>query len=539
MRHWGYHEGVRHLTFPGDTFGRLSWGAALGLLLLVQLLAVNYWQHFPSPNERPRVYQALAVVHRGTLSIGPEIERWGGSEDIAVHAERLYPNKAPGMLPLLLPGAVLAHFLTPCGSEDEIEWAVVLGRFLASSLPSWIVFLLLWRRSEQGPLLAGLWALTTPALAASLLLFSHALTACLLMAAFILLERASARADVAAGILLAWAAACEYPLVLPAVVLVLAVPGRSRWRRVLWSAGGAAVPLLGLALYNAACFGSPLSLSSAHEAHQAFASLEGTGLFGVGLPGWQGIWGLLFSPERGLCSWMPLVPLGALAFLWSRDLNWHRVGAPAIASFSLLLVMAGYRNWHGGWFPGPRYLLPVVPLLMVAVVPGLAALRRSTVGRVALAALVVWGAVASWLSVAAFPFPPDDVPLPFLTLAPPLLADGISFPSRFGSGLWLVALASGCVAAVWVLVRSVTTRLGELVLAVGVAVVLLGGAHATSEMPSSWKTRLEMAVIRDLYGDGRSRGALLTLQHECSTTSQCQQVRRWIEQVNRSQQSRR
>lgn len=530
---------MRHLTFPGSTSDRLSWGAALGLLVLAQLLAVNYWPHFPSPNERPRAYQALAVVHRGTLSIGPEIERWGGSEDIAVHAERLFPNKAPGMLPLLLPGAALAHLLTPCGSDQEIEWALVLGRLVASFLPFWIVFALLWRRSEQGPLLAGVWALTTPALAASLLLFSHALTACLLMAAFILLERASARADVAAGILLSWAAACEYPLVLPAVVLVLAVPGRTRWRRVLWCGGGAAVPLFGLALYNATCFGSPWSLSSAHEAHQAFAALEGSGWFGIGMPGWQGIWGLLFSPERGLGSWMPLVLLGAVASLWSRDWNWQRFGAPGVASLSLLLVMAGYRNWHGGWFPGPRYLLAVVPLLMVAAIPGLAALRRNTVGRVALAALAVWGAVASWLSVAAFPFPPEDMPLPFLTLAPRLLVDGITFPSRFGAAFWLVALASGWVAAVWVLVRSVTVRLGELVLAVGVALVLLGGAHAGSEMPTSWKLRLEMAVIRDLYGDGRSRGALTTLQHECDTPARCQRLRRWIEQVNLSEQSRR
>lgn len=518
---------------PQGAPGRLSWGAALGLLLLVQILAVNYWPRFPSPNERPRAYQALAVVHRGTLSIGPEIERWGGSEDIAAHAGRLFPNKAPGMLPLLLPGAALAHLLAPCGSDDEIEWTLVLSRLSASSLPSWIAFVLLWRRSEQGPLLAGLWALSTPALAASLLLFSHAGSASLLLAAFVLLERASARADAVAGILLAWAATCEYPLVLPAAVLVLAMPGKSRWRRVLWCAGGAAVPLLGLGLYNAVCFGSPWSLSSAREAHQAFAALEGSGLFGVGLPGWQGIWGLVFSPARGLFVWMPLLALCAVVSVFVRDVRWQRIGAPALASLSLLVVMAGYRNWHGGWFPGPRYLLAVLPLVMIAIAPGLAALRRSPLGRVALAALAVWGTLASWLSVWTFPFPPEEVPLPFLTLAPSLLADGIAFPSRLGTGFWLVAVVFGCAAALWVLGRSVTTRLRELALGVGLALVVLGGAHNLSELPSSWKTRLAIAVIRDLYGDGRSRGALARLQLECGTASQCRQVARWIEQINR------
>lgn len=534
MRATGYHAVVQsEATATATPLGSLRFELrlALGLLLAMQLLAVNYWPRFPSPNERPRAYQALAAVHRGSLAIGPELTRWGGSEDVAAHAGHLYPNKAPGMLPLLLPGAAVAHLLAPCGSEAELAWALVLGRLLASTVPTWVALWLLWRRPGPGPLLAGIWALATPALAASLLLFSHALTACLLLAALALLERGRRRCDAGAGAVLGWACACEYPLAVPAAVLVLAATGGPRWRRWLAVGAGAGVPATLLAIYNSACFGSVWSLSSAHEAHRGFAALEGSGVFGVGLPDWQGVWGLVLSPERGLVIWVPLVLVAALGLARLPIATWRTVAPAGLAFLSLLVLMSGYRNWHGGWFPGPRYLLAALPLLLVALAPALESLHRHGSARVTVGAAVAWGIAASWLSVASFPFSPEDLPMPFLSLSPALLAEGIAFPSRGGAAVWIPVLGLAAAVAAWALVRSVTRGAGELVGALGLGVAALLTAHAATPTATSWRSRLEVAVIRDLYGDGQPRGALARLRRDCLTPQQCAQVDRWSREL--------
>lgn len=493
-------------------------------------MAVNYWPAFPSPAERPRVYQALAVVHRGRLDIGREIRCWGGSEDVAAFAGRQFPNKAPGLLPLLLPGAALAHLTTPCGSQAELRAALVLGRLAACSLPLWVTLALLRRRKGPTEWLAWVWALASPAWAASLLLFSHAFTACLVLAGFVLLHGRTRhrRRDALAGALLGWAVGCEYPLAVPAAVLVLAVAGPGRWRRWLAIVAGAVGPAAGLAAYDQACFGSPWSLSSAHEAHAGYASLLGSGVFGVGLPTPAGLFGLLLSPARGLLVWFPLLWLGAAALPWARERLDRAEIVAGLSGLGLVVVMAGYRNWHGGWFPGPRYLLAVLPLLLVAVAPGIGRLRCHAAGRIALAAAALWGVTASWLGVVSFPFLPEDIPLPFLTLTPSLLADGITFPSWAGMAVWLVAVVSGGLAVAWVVARSATTANRECLLSTGVAVLVLLGVHALASAPASWKSHLEVAVIRDLYGDGQPRGALARLRQECRPPSQCEQAARWL-----------
>ncbi len=106
-------------------------GATLGVAVALQLVVVNVWPRFESPNERTRAYQAIAVATRGTLEISPELDRFGAMEDVAAFGGRRYPNKAPGVLPLVVPGALLARRLA-AGPEEELALTLVLGRLLAS-----------------------------------------------------------------------------------------------------------------------------------------------------------------------------------------------------------------------------------------------------------------------------------------------------------------------------------------------------------------------------------------------------------------------
>lgn len=510
--------------------------AAAALAGAVLVLGVNFWPAFQSPNEWPRVLQAMAVVHRGSLDIGPELARFGASEDVSEHGGRTFPNKAPGMLPLLLPGASVAHLLAPCGSQDELRMACWLGRLLASSLPfaltCWLLASWPGACAEGRRLAAATWALASPALASALTLFAHALSACLLLAALRLLSDARRRRAALAGALLGWACACEYALAVPAAMLVLGLARELRWKGVAGAVLGGTLGILPLALYNHLCFGAWWSLSTSHEAFQAFATLRRQGLFGIGLPSWEGLWGLLGSPARGLLVWCPLALIG-LAPPRRTASRSAAVAAAWGAALLLLLVMAGFRDWHGGWFPGPRYLLPVLPLLFLRLAMRSQDGRWRAARQVLWAAFGTWGALVSWGAVASFPFTPEDFPLPLVTFTRHLLADGVVMTSWLPPTVWLSAVAVGALATAAAVSPCSAGGKGRGASLLGAfsAVVAMAAASVLVATPVSWKARVELAVVREIYCGIRPAIELPALRRDCRTPSQCAQVDRWLAEV--------
>jgi hypothetical protein len=105
---------------------------------------------------------------------------------------------------------------------------------------------------------------------------------------------------------------------------------------------------------------------------------------------WAGLYGLLCSPAASLFVYCPLALTGvaALALLWRQDRR-----TAALLGGTVILVVLFYAqlgNWIAGRSYGPRYLVTIVPLLLLPLawrfVPG----RR--IGG-ALAALCVLSAV--------------------------------------------------------------------------------------------------------------------------------------------------
>lgn len=510
----------------------------MGIVIAVQFVVVNVWPRFESPNERARAYQAIAVVTRGSLEIGPELARLGGMEDVASFVGRRFPNKAPGLLPLVLPGAFAAHVLGR-GTQSELAVTLVLGRWLAASLPFVLTVFLLARATSTrfprgGPLAVAAYALATPAFAASLLLFSHALTGCLLLAAFLLLfesDRPRPMAAALTGLLLAWAATCEYTVALPALVLAVAAVRRLGARGCVALVLGGAIPAALLGAYNAACFGSPLSLSTANETYGTFAALVRHGFFGVSLPTAAGLAELVLSPARGLFVWAPVAALSILGALvgseWPRD----RAGRFALwaAPLALLLAMSGYPNAHGGWFAGPRYVLPVLPLAFLLVARWADALLADAWGGALAAVGALWGWAVLWPCLASFPFPPEDVPLPALTLAPGLLRDGVHAPSWLPGAAVVPLLALLGLAAGGLLLRIAVAaghRYEPALVVAWLAVALVLGAQA--RYPGTWQAALERAVIHDVYAGGK-RGALEALAPRADSPLRRMQLQTWIE----------
>lgn len=486
-------EGSLHWNMPLPPSVRSTVPVAAAFVAVV--LVVPFWPAFVSPNEWPRVYQALAVVHRSSLSINEEVARWGSCEDLSVFSGRLYPNKAPGLLPLLLPGAIVAHSLG-C-HQDELRLAYFWGRFLAVTLPwlwvSWWAARYLTGWGAPGNLMATVLVAASPWLVAGAVVFAHALAGACLLGGLVVSRRQRPWRLALAGFLWGWAAVSEYPTFLVGGAWMLWLTWEKRWKA--WPAYlGLAFPLFLLSLYNWSCFGSPLVLSSAREFFPQFSALSQKGLYGISWPKGQNLALFLLSRERGLLFWAPLLLLG----FWPP--RGESLAQRAWLGGVLLLVfLSGYGGAHGGWFPGPRYLLAAFPLLAISAAHLLARAWPQRGVPLAASTLAFWSVPAAFLPLFTFPLSPQDFPFAPLSFHWPLLAAGVFSPGLLPT-LWPLVFLLSLVLA-WL-----CFGLGEqrgLVLSGLLLAAALWLITAATRPPLAFRQRLALAVVHDLYTNAK------------------------------------
>ncbi len=97
--------------------------------------------------------------------------------------------------------------------------------------------------------------------------------------------------------------------------------------------------------------------------------LAGLGRGWLGVPLWLGLWGLLISWGKGFFLYNPIMWLAVPAGIWFvRRHGWQAtlfVGIPLV----YLAIYSKKEVWYGGNTWGPRYLLPVIPMLIVMSAP--------------------------------------------------------------------------------------------------------------------------------------------------------------------------
>ncbi|MCE9593377.1 MAG: hypothetical protein K8S98_04215 [Planctomycetes bacterium] len=180
-----------------------------------------------------------------------------------------------------------------------------------------------------------------------------------------------------------------------AVFVVAIVFERSRRARLVSRGTFAfAVPLvLGAALFvavNVARFARPFETG--------YGPVLASGRF-FSYPWYLGLAGLVFSPGKGLL-WLAsgvLVACFGLRHL-ERSVVWLVV-ALVLAIFAPIVCT---QAWHGAYTFGPRYVLPAVPLLWLAVAPVVERAWHAprATPRIALACVFAFGAAATWGGVA-------------------------------------------------------------------------------------------------------------------------------------------
>src|SRR4051812_7213445 len=275
-------------------------------------------------------------------------------------------------------------------------WAVVV--------PSIALLLLLRRTVERiepglGTASAAILGLGTLVFPFSVLLFAHVPAALLAFFSFALVfdrGRASLWRVAAAGAAAGLAASTDFPYAVPAVLLGLyAAWSEPRVRRLLAFGAGGLLGLLPVFAFDTWAFGNPFHLSYSGVAlNPGAGGVEQTpgdsGFFLLHLPSLRVAVELLFS-QRGLFVLTPVLAAGVAGcvLLWRRGLR-----AEAVLIVALCVVELVWNSGHngiymslGGFVPGPRFLIAVLPFLCFALAP---VLRRApaTVGVLAFISIV-------------------------------------------------------------------------------------------------------------------------------------------------------
>ena len=241
-------------------------------------------------------------------------------------------------------------------------------------------------------------------------MFAHVTPALFLLLAFVWLDERPVLAGVCAGI----AGTCYLMCIPAAAVMFVGAWMRSRGNAIRFALAG--IPFgIALGLYQYLCFGSPFITSL--EVSKNFTE-EGLLLGVFRLPSLAALWGLLFSGYRGLfffCPVLILALMGAIA-MWDRRILRRELVMIAAIFLIFLLSISSFNGWHGGGSYGPRYLLPVIPLMGIPMlfVRGRRLVIAGLVLGVASFVIQFAGTAVDPAPYASFFHPVEDIALPGL-----------------------------------------------------------------------------------------------------------------------------
>jgi hypothetical protein len=469
---------------------------------LLALLVVPVYPHFPSPNEFTRWLQVASAVDYGSLEVSPALPILGSRiEDLSLVDGRIYSNKAPGLALIAIPGYLMARPFSGAPSRANLRPVLYSMRLWGATLPM-VLLMLVFRSTARrlgfsdGVIARALLALAfaTPLFAYGLLLFSHVLVACCLFAAWALLyvappQKSRWRAP-GAGALIGLAVMSEYPAAIPGAILIAPLLTQRRFGALGSVLMGASPFAVLLGIYHALAFGSPFRLPGQFELFPQFRELAARGILGIQWPAPSRLAGLLFDGSKGLLVFSPILLMGlfwlrAGARQLSREALFSLIAVPA----SIVLIYAGYPNWHGGWTVGARYIAAAVPFLAFPLLfREWTPLARWLCG---------WSVTAVALTTLVFPFVPPSFPLPWGSFAMPLLRHGLVIPNWFH---WIAAPLAVSVpfALVAAAVASsfLRTQIFEVLGGVVFAIVL---GIASIQWVATDRHALQRAYIEEVY----------------------------------------
>ncbi len=400
-------------------------------LLAIYAYATPRWNDW---NQNSRLSLVRAIVEQGTLRVDTYQSSTG---DYAYYQGHYYSDKPPGpALAGVLPYAALKAALsspplaslitqisqspsfnatftegTNYGQSDSTprdKLIGAMGRILMTvvviCIPTAFMLCLFWKWCCQ--ITGRYWlslsltlalAFGTTLFTYSTLFYNHALSATLLFISFYLLHRLKPAKGpkswlAVCGFLLGFSLISQYESALIALLLglyALATVSRTYWwHRILWLGVGALPALLALVVYDLLAFGTPLPIG--YQYSTLWLDKHSQGFMSLTYPHVEALWGLSFSPYRGLFFLSPFLLLALPGFYFGlRRKDYRSEAALALWSgVAFFLFNASSVMWWGGHAFGPRYLVTCLPFVAFGVA---LLLREATIRQ--------WRGVALWFGL--------------------------------------------------------------------------------------------------------------------------------------------
>lgn len=343
--------------------------------------------HIYARDEETLYQMTDGIALHGEPLVSPDV--WGLVESAAPSKHGLRPTSyGPGQPFLAVPWYWAGRAVGALGAS---AYAVYLSRFVVLTLNGFVTAAtgaLLFRlalafgyRARVGVALAVCFGVGTFALIQARTFFAEPLTALLVLLAFFLMRHAdrSATTDrqragllVGSGFVLALSlfvkihAALFIPVLALSLLLTVFSSFRDvlvwrRWRTLFvlgaWWIGGFVLPTVGLLLYDRWLYGSPFT-SGYGDNPNIFTTPLTTGLHGLLYSSGKGV--IWYAPPLlfaliGLAPFIRRFPRDAIAVLSAAAIN--------------VLFYARLQYWHGDGSWGPRYLLIVLPWLLLPALP--------------------------------------------------------------------------------------------------------------------------------------------------------------------------
>jgi hypothetical protein len=395
-----YHRQVRFLAGGRRQTLLAPLCVALAYATLVQGAGSNQTAHYALVKA---FAGGTATADRTRYEVGE-----AGTMDVSWYRGHYYIAKAPGFAAAALPPYLLARLagIRTTGDPSDMLW--LLGLFTVV-LPALVLLSLVALIAED--VAPGWGAATSTALGLGTLMlpfgtmfFAHVLPATLGFAAFAIVwrerrSRPSWFALFVAGGLAGLATTVEYPLaVIGVVVGGVAAATRPHLARAGAYLGAFAVGAAPLFLYNRWAFESwthfPYRGVVEFAGRTGHDRLQHFGAYGVAAPSVRQLSNLLFA-KWGLMITSPILAAAAagVVLLFRRG---FRVEALAIAAVSTFvpLYTSGVIRPYGDVAPGPRYLIPALPFMAVALAAAFRSLPITTT-------MLAVGSAVLWVMVTA------------------------------------------------------------------------------------------------------------------------------------------
>ena len=197
--------------------------------------------------------------------------------------------------------------------------------------------------------------------------FGHLFSGALMLGAYIMLKK---RSYLYCGLLAGLSVASEYTLVIfPVIWFIQSGIKEKSLKLPVRMVLGALPSILFLFIYNYFITGNPLDNPYKYVTDD-YAVMKTN--FGFGLPSLNSLFGLSFSPYRGLFFYMPflLLVLSVVCKNMTKiPLRTYLLHPLVISSVIYFVLISSYYSWWGGWTYGPRHLTIIAILISYEAIP--------------------------------------------------------------------------------------------------------------------------------------------------------------------------